>query len=159
MTELSTIAPAFVEMAHRIVWCTVATVDSQGRPSTRVLHPYWEWDGEQLIGWVLTDPGSPKARDLASQPVVSLTYWAADHDTCTARCTTVWESSVDERVAGWDRFAHAPDPVGYLPSIIPQWTSPEAPAFGVLRLHPDLLRVMPGTVMTAGQGEVLSWRA
>ena len=41
MTELAEIAPSFVEMAHRIVWCTVATTGSDGRPNTRVLHPVW----------------------------------------------------------------------------------------------------------------------
>jgi hypothetical protein len=39
MSDLSSVAPAFVEMAHRIVWATVATVDSQGRPRSRILHP------------------------------------------------------------------------------------------------------------------------
>ncbi len=29
MAELAEIAPAFVDMAHRIVWATVATVDPQ----------------------------------------------------------------------------------------------------------------------------------
>ena len=43
MHALDTVAPAFVDMAHRIVWCTVATVDASGAPRTRVLHPVWEW--------------------------------------------------------------------------------------------------------------------
>ena len=49
MNELAEVAPAFVEMAHRIVWCTAATVDSQGRPRSRILHPVWRWDGERLV--------------------------------------------------------------------------------------------------------------
>ncbi|GAA0941747.1 hypothetical protein GCM10009559_37440 [Pseudonocardia zijingensis] len=56
--SLSDTAPAFVEIAHRIVWATVATVDAQGRPWTRVLHPVWEWDGERLTGWVA--PARPR---------------------------------------------------------------------------------------------------
>ena len=36
---LETVAPAFVEMAHRIVWATAATVDTAGNPQTRILHP------------------------------------------------------------------------------------------------------------------------
>jgi hypothetical protein len=51
MDELSATAGAFVAMAHRIVWCTVATVDSQGRPRSRVMHPIWEWDGQVLLGF------------------------------------------------------------------------------------------------------------
>jgi hypothetical protein len=41
MSELSAIAPAFVDMAHRTVCATVATVDTQGRPRSRIVHPYW----------------------------------------------------------------------------------------------------------------------
>jgi hypothetical protein len=48
--------------------------------------------------------------------------------------------------------------VGYDPAIIPSWSSPEAPDFGVLRLRPTRLRVMPGSVMTGGTGSVLTWR-
>jgi len=158
MTELNQLAPAFVEMAHRIVWCTAATVNAAGNPSTRVLHPVWEWDGSELTGWIATDPKSPKARHLAQRPALSLTYWAANHDTCTADCATSWDDTPEGRQAGWDRFLHAPEPVGYDPAIIPQWTSPESPGFGVLRLRPNRLRVMPGALMTAGQGELLTWK-
>lgn len=158
MTDLGEIAPAFVAMAHRIVWCTVATVGSDGRPRTRILHPIWEWDGTDLTGWIATSPQSPKAADLAEQPAVSLTYWDATHDTCTADCDTEWENTDEQRQAGWDRFANGPVPVGYDPSIIPAWTSPAAPGFGILRLTPTRLRVMPGSVLLAGQGEVSTWR-
>ena len=158
-TSLDTIAPTFVEMAHRIVWCTVATVDPRGRPRTRILHPFWEWDGQGLTGWILTSPLSPKANDLAQLPEISLTYWNPEHDTCTAECTTAWENSPEEREAGWKRFAEAPAPVGYDPSIIPPWTDPQAEAFGVLRIEPHRLRTMPGAVMLKGQGEVLTWKA
>lgn len=158
MTELSTIAPAFVEMAHRIVWCATATVDASGRPRTRILHPIWEFDGSSLTGWILTSPVSPKAADLDANPVVSLTYWHPTHDTCTADCTTSWDDTAEGRAAGWERFASGPEPVGYDPRIIPFWPNPDAPAFGVLRLKPHRLRVMPGSVMLAGTGEVLTWR-
>ena len=50
MDSLADVAPAFVEMAHRIVWCTVATTGADGHPHTRVLHPIWEWDGTALDG-------------------------------------------------------------------------------------------------------------
>jgi hypothetical protein len=160
MTDLATVAPAFVEMAHRVVWCTVATTRGDGRPASRVLHPIWEWDGTDLTGWIATSPLSPKAADLAHQPAVSLTYWAPSHDTCTADCDTAWETSADERQAGWDRFADGPAPVGYDPSIIPQWTSPAAEAFGILRLVPTRLRVQPAAVMLEGRGDLLlTWRA
>ena len=157
MTELETIAPAFRDMAHRIVWCTVATVDDAGRPRTRVLHPIWEWSQGSLTGWIATSPQSPKAEHLRHQPAISLTYWDATHDTCTADCDTTWEEG-DAVQEGWDRFASGPAPVGYDPRLIPGWTSADVAEFGVLRLHPTRLRVMPGSVMTTGQGSVLTWR-
>lgn len=159
MTDLASTAPAFVAMAHRIVWCTVATTGTDGRPNTRILHPIWEWDGTALNGWIATSPLSPKATDLAAQPAISLTYWDATHDTCTADCDTSWDSTDEGRQAGWDRFAHGPAPVGYDPSIIPGWDAPTSPGFGILCLSPTRLRVMPGTVLLAGQGEILTWRA
>ena len=157
MQTLDTVAAAFVDMAHRIVWCVAATTAADGRPRTRVLHPIWEWDGSELRGWILTSPRSPKADDLRRTGALSVTYWAPSQDTCTAECDAVFEDGAGERQAGWDRFANGPEPVGYDPSIIPGWPDPDAPEFGVLRLTPHRLRVMPGTVMTAGQGQLLTW--
>jgi hypothetical protein len=39
MHELTQVAPAFVEMAHRIVWCSAATVDTKG-PHAHAPTPY-----------------------------------------------------------------------------------------------------------------------
>jgi general stress protein 26 len=158
-TSLDVVAPAFRDMAHSIVWCTVATVTPTGRPRTRVLHPVWEWNGTSLDGWIATAPNSPKATDLAANPAVSLTYWSPEQDTCTAHCTATWLTSQAARRDGWDRFVNAPEPVGYDPSMIPAWTSPDAEAFGVLHLAPTYLRVQPATVMTSGAGELLTWSA
>ena len=156
--ELDLVAPEFVAMAHRIVWATVATVTPSGRPSTRILHPVWEWDGTALTGWIATSPNSPKAKDLAGTPEVSITYWSPNHDTATAACATVWEDTPAQRTAGWNRFVEAPAPVGYDPKIVPGWHSPESPNFGILRLEPSYLRVMPGTLMLGGAGQLLRWR-
>ena len=155
MTErssLQSIAPAFVTIAHRIVWCTVATVDTTGQPRTRVLHPVWQWDGENLMGWIATDPTGLKARHLARTPAVALTYWDASHDVASAVCDVTWRLSETERAAGWALIADAPAPVGYDPAIIPGWDSPSSPTFGVLELRPRRLDVMPGTVLTEGTG-------
>lgn len=159
MTELATIAPAFRDMAHRIVWCTVATVAPDGSPRTRVLHPIWEWDGATLTGWIATSPISLKAQHLDAEPRISLTYWEPSQDTCSAECVTSWDDTPELREEGWRRFADGPEPVGYDPSVIPPWTSPEAPGFGILRLEPFRLRLMPGSMMTQGAGDVLTWSA
>lgn len=157
--DLNTVAPAFVEMAHRIVWCVAGTTDPSGNPTTRVLHPVWEWDGEKLTGWIATSPQSPKATHLSRTPSLSLTYWSQEQDTCTADCATTWDDTKELRHRGWRRFVEAPEPVGYTPSIIPEWTDPDAPAFGILRLEPHRLRVMPGSVLMRGEGSPLRWSA
>jgi hypothetical protein len=86
MTDLKKAAPAFVDMAHQIVWCTVATVDAQGRPRSRVLHPIWEWDGQTLTGWVGTGPTPVKRAHLEASPFLSCNYWSPTQDTCVAEC-------------------------------------------------------------------------
>ncbi len=48
--------------------------------------------------------------------------------------------------------------MGYDPSIIPQWTDPQAAEFGILRLTPTRLRLMDGSVMLQRSGRVLSWK-
>jgi len=123
-----------------------------------VLHPIWEWDGDSLRGWIATSPMSPKAADLAAVPAMSVTYWAPDHDTCTADCDATFETEPEQLEAGWRRFAEGPAPVGYDPAIIPGWESPNSPTFGILRLEPRHLRVMPGSLMMTGTGELLTWR-
>lgn len=160
MSGYRDVADAFRTMAHRIVWCTVATVDPDGRPRTRVLHPFWEWEDDRLIGWIATGPTPVKLAALGLSPNVSLTYWAPDHDTCTADCRAEWRNDDDTRRRVWETFASLPAPVGYDPAIVPAWSDgPTSDAFAVLRLDPYRLRVMPGTLMLAGEGELLTWRA
>ncbi len=160
MSDYRETGEAFVAMAHRIVWCTVATVDPDGRPRTRILHPFWEWEADRLVGWIATGPTPLKVAALDHTPTVSLTYWTPSHDTCSAECgaTLVYDDAIRRRV--WDTFTTLPAPVGYDPAIIPPWADgPLSPAFAALRLDPYRLRVMPGSVMLEGRGERLSWSA
>lgn len=158
MTSLSQVAPAFVEMAHRIVWCSAATVDTRGRPRSRILHPIWEWDEERLTGWVATAATPTKRAHLSASPYMSLNYWTTNHDTCVADCQAAWAFDDETRTMVWNLFASAPAPVGYDPSIVPGWEGPTSPTFAVLRLEPWHLRVFPGTVLLRQGGQVLSWR-
>jgi hypothetical protein len=160
MTDLADIAPPFIEMAHRIVWATVATVDSDGRPRSRILHPLWEWDGTSLVGWIATGPTPMKKRHLAHAPFMSVNYWSPDHDTCTAECRVSWVLDDAGRQRLWTMFDTAPAPVGYNPAIVPVWSDgPLSPAFAGLRLEPWRLRVFPGDAMLGGAGPVLNWRS
>jgi hypothetical protein len=159
MQELTAVAPAFVEMAHRIVWCSVATVDRHNRPRSRILHPIWQWDGSQLIGWIATQATPTKRAHLNASSYLSVNYWTPSHDTCTAECSAGWAFDDATRTMVWDLFLHGPPPVGYNPAIIPAWTSPTVDAFAVLRLEPWLLRVFPGSVLMGQGGQVLTWQA
>lgn len=158
MTTLAEIAPPFVAMAHRIVWCSAATVDPAGRPRTRILHPIWEWDGTHLTGWIATGPTPVKRAHLDAHPHLSVSYWDPTHDTCVAECDAFWHFELDTRRRIWNLFATAPAPVGYDPSIIPAWNRPEDDTFAVLRLEPWHLRVFPGAALM-GAAEPLTWRA
>jgi hypothetical protein len=160
MTPLEQIAPAFVEMAHSIVWASVATVDPDGRPRTRILHPIWEWDGTDLVGWIATAPTPIKHAHLATHPCVSISYWTTNQDTCSADCSAQWFFDDETRTAVWDRFKNGPEPVAYDPAIIPQWRDgPTSDTFAALKLQPYRLRVMPAAVLTKGEGKALIWHA
>jgi hypothetical protein len=158
MAELSDVAPRFIEVAHRIVWCTVATVDSHGRPRTRMLHPLWQFDGERLTGWVSTGPTPIKRSNLDHSPYVSCTYWDASHDVATADCRVTWHFDDETRATVWERFATAPAPVGYDPAIVPGWDSPTSDNYAVLELTPWHVRVFPGSMLLEQRGEILDWR-
>ena len=158
MNTLPETAPAFVEMAHRIVWCTAATIDSKTRPRSRVLHPIWQWDGRKLTGWIATSPTIKKAH-LAANPYMSLNYWDPTHDTCAAECHAVMYQDDAHCEMVWNMLLNAPPPVGYDPSIIPAWTSPTAESFAVIKLTPWRLRVFPGTLLLQQTGTLLKWQA
>ncbi len=157
MQTLPEIAPAFVAMAHEIVWCSAATVDTKGRPRTRILHPIWQWDDQALVGWVATAPTPLKRAHLNASPYISLNYWTPSQDTCVAECRATWAMDDDTRTMVWELFKNAPQPVGYDPAMIGVWESPTADNFAALRVEPWRLRVFPGTLLTGGGGEILTW--
>jgi hypothetical protein len=146
-------------MAHRIVWCSAASVDRRGRPRSRVLHPLWTWDGRTLSGVIATGPTPTKRAHLEVSPHLSLNYWTPAHDTCVAECRARWAFDDATRVRVWDAFKQAPAPVGFDPALIPPWKDgPTSPAFAVLLLEPWRLRVMPGSLLLGGRGELLTWQ-
>lgn len=159
MDTLTKTALAFVEMAHRIVWCSAATVDEQGRPRSRILHPIWEWDDKDLVGWIATSPTRIKRAHLKASPYISLNYWSPSQDTCVAECRVVWALDEATRTRVWNLFLNGPEPVGYDPAVVTGWENPNSERFAVLRLEPWRLRVFPGSLFIGQGGEVLNWRA
>jgi hypothetical protein len=89
---------------------------------------------------------------------VAVSYWTPTHDTCSAECAAQLYVDDDTRKTVWDKFVNGPEPVGYDPFVIPQWADgPTSEDFAAIRLSPYRLRVMPGTVLTQGEGDTLTW--
>lgn len=158
-TDLETIAPAFVATAHRTGYAVVATVGLDDTPRTRVMQPVWRWDGATLTGWVSTTTDAPKVAEARRRPSASLTYWHPDQDSCTADVRVTPVTGAEELAAAWDRFLATPPPAGFDPAIHPDWESAASPTFGVLRLDPVRLRVLPGSLVRTGEGTLLTWQA
>jgi general stress protein 26 len=132
VASFAEIEPEFMKRVQRIVWCTVATVDSRGRPRTRILHPNWEG----TTGWIMTGRSTLKAKHLAGNPYVSLTYWDQKQENVYVDAKAEWADDLAEKRRIWDIFKANPFPYGYDPAMIPGWTAPDAPGFGVLKLTP-----------------------
>ena len=150
-TDFDAIADEMVRRASKHVWCNVATVDRQGRPRSRVLHPVWEGP----VGWVGTYPTSHKAKHLASTPFVSCAYVDATEPMyIDARAS--WVDDIDTKRHAWDFIkAQRPEPYGFDPGTI--WTGgPEGADFGLLRLDPWRIQL---TSSHPGQApETTVWR-
>ena len=119
---------------RRIIWCTLATTDSEGRPRTRIVHPWWK----DATAWVTTRPGSPKVGHVTVIPAVSLLHWDPAQQVVTAECDARMERSPGERARVWDAIAAEPAPCGFGPGpIFPG--GPADPAFGPPR--PEARRI------------------
>jgi hypothetical protein len=148
---------AFVEIAHRIVWCTVATIDRHNRPRSRVLHPYWERHEDELTGWITTRPTPLKVAHLAHSPYLSCSYWDATHDVAVAECRAEWVADPERKRHAWELFRVADEPLGHDPYAI--WPEgPDDPDAGVLRLTPWRLRVASIETLL-GRSPALVWTA
>jgi hypothetical protein len=151
------VTDAFLAVAHRVVWCTLATVDRCGRPRSRLVHPIWEATDGGLVGW-LTSRRTPLRRaHLAATPYVSCSYWDPTHDVAVAECAARWAEDPSERAHAWALFRAAPPPLGHDPAAI--WPDGlEDPDAGVIRLDPWRLKAADAATLAAG-GAAQIWRA
>jgi general stress protein 26 len=131
----------FIDRAHRVVWCNVATIDGRGRPRSRILHPIWEGG----TGWVITRRHSFKEKHLAGNPYVSLAYVAEIAKPVYVDCTAGWSEERADKRRIWDAFKGAPEPLGYDPGTI--FPSIDDPGLGLLKLTPWRVELgsFPGT--------------
>jgi len=130
---------------RRIAWCSVATVDRKGRPRQRILHPIWEGP----TGWIATGPQSHKAKHLAKNPYVSLSYWDPQHQQVYVDARAEWVDDMATKRRIWDLYKNTPPPLGYDPAIIWQG-GPEDPGFGLLKLTPWRIELFGLATMMQG---------
>lgn len=144
----------FIDRAHRIVWCTVATVGPDNRPRSRILHPLWELYDE-LTGWIVTRATPVKVRHLAHAPYVSCSYWEPGHEVAVADCAAEWVTDVATRQRVWELYRDAPAPLGYdFWSVFPEGPAGESPA--LLRLTPYRLRLADVETLS-GRKDAPAW--
>ncbi len=145
------IQPDLDARVRRIVWCTVATVDTKGRPRVRILHPMWEGS----TAFICTGRHSLKEKHLARNPFVSLSYWDPKHEQVYADCRAEWLDAPAEKQRIWDLFKATPQPYGYDPAMF--WPGgPASDDFGVLRCTPSRIQ-LGGITPTGFENRV--WRA
>ena len=152
-TTFQEIAKTFDERVRRIVWCTVTTVDTKGRPFSRILHPIWEGS----TGWIATGRQTLKAKHLAKNPMIAVSYWDPQHDTVIAQCRAEWCDDAATRRRIWELLKSTPPPVGYDPGLFFQ-NGPDAPDYGVLKLTPLRVELWAGQDMLQGRPPTL-WKA
>ncbi|MEM8533805.1 MAG: pyridoxamine 5'-phosphate oxidase family protein [Chloroflexota bacterium] len=120
----------FIDRVHTTVWCNCATIDTQQRPRSRVLHPIWEGS----TGWIATTRNSPKAEHLEHNAFVSLAYVQDPFKPVYAECRAEWVDDMEAKQRFWDLCKNTPEPLGYDPGMM--WGNAENPAYGLLRLTP-----------------------
>lgn len=124
----------FIQRVHTMVWCSVATIDTQNRPRSRILHPIWEVQNGCPIGWINTYRHSPKSKHLLHNPYVSLAYIANVFQPVYVDCTAEWDDRLESKQRVWQLFCAAPPPLGYDPA--PIFHAAGDPNFGILKLTP-----------------------
>jgi len=153
VTSFAEIEQEFHSRIARIVWCSVATVDRQGRPRSRILHPIWE----RATGWVATGRHTLKTKHLERAPFVSLSYWDQQHQQVYADCRAEWVDDATEKRRIWELYKTTPPPLGYDPAIIWQG-GPDDPTYGLLKLTPWRIELFSLADLISG-AEPRVWRA
>lgn len=152
VTSFAEIQDEFMARVRRIVWCTVATINRQGRPRSRILHPLWEGS----TGWIATGRHTLKEKHLQHNPYVSLSYWDPQHQQVYADCKANWEDNLGEKKRVWHLFSNTPPPLGYDLGMF--WKGPDDPTYGLLKLTPWRIELSSLNDLVAGAAPKI-WRA
>jgi general stress protein 26 len=151
ISNFSEIEAEFMKRVSRIVWCTVTSVDRRDRPRARILHPVWEGS----TGWIATGRQSFKAKHIAHNPHLSLSYWDPAHEQVHAECHAEWEDDPAEKARLWEFYKATPPPLGY--DLAMFWQDAEDPAYGLLRLSPWRIEISALADMMKGRAPEV-WR-
>lgn len=150
VNDFQQIAREFRERVFAMVWCNGATVDAEGRPRSRVIHPIW--DGQ--AAYLTTDPKTAKVKQLKASPFISLAYIADPFKPVYVECRVIWQNDLPTRQLVWDLFKNIPEPMGG--DLKNVWGHVDNPGYTVLRLEPwrielyDLLNQPNRKLWTAG---------
>jgi general stress protein 26 len=131
---LATIVDDFIAGVHSEVWCNFATLDTQNRIRSRVLHPIWEKTPDGVVGWIATGRTSLKAKHLEHNPHASLCYMKNPLKPIYIECRTEWIDDTNQKKRIWDLFVSTPQPLGY--DLAPFFGSVDNPGYGLLQLTP-----------------------
>jgi general stress protein 26 len=142
VAEFAEIEQEFSGRGQKAVWCVAASIEPQGRPRTRILHPIWQGS----IGWISTHRHSTKAKHLAHSPYLSLAYAADPMKPVYVDCTAEFIDDLVVKKWLWDLALSTPEPVGYDPAL--DFISYDNPTHGVLKLTPWRIEVYTLSVGT-----------
>ncbi|WP_454195611.1 pyridoxamine 5'-phosphate oxidase family protein [Nocardia sp. Marseille-Q1738] len=141
-TDFAVISDDFFRFTSDIIWCTVTTVDSGGRPRSRILHPIWESVDGRPVGWIVTGKTPVKVAHLAANPVVAFSYWCPDQHAVQGEAIATWVEDPEQKKHVWDLFMTTPPPLGY---DLRAFGIPGPDSVTALRLEPDRIQVLDGT--------------
>jgi general stress protein 26 len=152
--EFEEIRADFLERVNQAVYCCASSIDRQGRPRSRILHPIWEGN----TGWITTSPTSLKAHHLERNPYLSLGYIHDPAKPVYVDCVAEWINDRATKQYAWDLFLHTAPPLGFDPGPIYgsiDEPKPGGPTFGLLKLTPYRILLyqfpIPSTIWTPAQ--------
>jgi uncharacterized pyridoxamine 5'-phosphate oxidase family protein len=158
-TSFADIEQDFLRFTADIVYCTVTTVDAQGRPRSRVMHPIFEVvDGEPL-GRAVTNRSPVKTRHLAANPHVSCSYWSPAQNTVYLDCVATWVDDIAGKRYVWDLFRLTPPPLGWGDMSAYEPEGIAHPLFQPLRLRPWRIQVLRADQVARGDFHPRTWQA
>ncbi len=139
----------FIARISKAVYCSMATIDEQSRPRSRIMHPIWEGVNNP-VGWAISWPLSHKAKHLERNPHVSLAYIQDKDKPVYVDGRAEWIDDPAEKLRVWELYKTTPPPLGFDPE--PHYGTIHHHYFGLLKFTP--WRIELGSL----QGEAIVWR-